>query len=45
VYANIIEQGSLPPPVDWRPAEITRAVGEASGSNYVTYHVLLLPLT
>jgi len=20
VYANIIEQGSLPPPVDWRPA-------------------------
>ena len=21
VYANIIEQGSLPPPVDWRPAE------------------------
>jgi DNA-binding MarR family transcriptional regulator len=21
VYANIIEQGSLPPPVDWHPAE------------------------
>jgi len=21
VYANVIEQGSLPPPVDWRPAE------------------------
>ncbi len=21
VYANIIEKGSLPPPVDWRPAE------------------------
>jgi DNA-binding MarR family transcriptional regulator len=21
VYANIIEQGSLPPPVDWQPAE------------------------
>jgi DNA-binding MarR family transcriptional regulator len=21
VYANIIKQGSLPPPVDWRPAE------------------------
>jgi DNA-binding MarR family transcriptional regulator len=21
VYANIIRQGSLPPPVDWRPAE------------------------
>ena len=20
VYANIIRQGSLPPPVDWRPA-------------------------
>ena len=21
VYANIIKQGSLPPPVDWHPAE------------------------
>jgi DNA-binding MarR family transcriptional regulator len=21
VYANIIKQGSLPPPVDWQPAE------------------------
>jgi hypothetical protein len=21
VYANIIRQGSLPPPVDWRPAD------------------------
>ena len=21
VYANIIEQGSLPPPVDWHPAK------------------------
>jgi hypothetical protein len=21
VYANIIEQGTLPPPVDWRPAK------------------------
>jgi hypothetical protein len=21
VYANIIEQGSLPPPIDWHPAK------------------------
>jgi len=21
VYANIIEQGTLPPPVDWHPAQ------------------------
>jgi hypothetical protein len=21
VYANIIQQGSLPPPIDWHPAE------------------------
>jgi hypothetical protein len=21
VYANIIKEGSLPPPVDWRPVE------------------------
>jgi hypothetical protein len=40
VYANIIRQGTLPPPADWHPAAGARKeLRTFSGDNYVICHI------